>query len=454
MRRHRGRTGVLLAMLVAPMLATAAPARISLAPVRGDASGAVGRQVRSLLCQRHQCVPLSRLKRHGKLDFDKVEALKVAGIVAGTVAAGGRGRRALEVALLQGSLQPVWKRSYPLTSRGILSRESATDLARELESRLGGEMPPPPPEVPPPAPPEPSRAVPTPPAAVPPAPPEPAPFAPAPSAPAPALAAPVPSARPPTIRAVPPAAAPPRERPRERLLGALEAGVGLGQRRLSYGGVPAGGGTPLGFEAKLVVSPHLHAELYPGSLLTEGVLAGLGLFADYDFSVGLKTQDPAGGANHPTSLRRLGAGVLWRLHPVAGSRAAIVALVSYQHLEFSVGGTLIPGLPDADLSGVKAGVEAEIPVGGAVALLLGAGYVKWRTAGDLVGDGFFPGGNAYALEAEAGISLALGGAFSLRAMGGYSVTRYSLEPVPGGIYQASSATDQYPSARATLRVRL
>lgn len=444
MRRHPGRTGVLLAVLAAPALATAGPVRISLAPVRGDSSGVVARQVRSLLCRRYQCVPVSKLRRHGRLDFDRVESLQVAGIVVGTVASGRRGGRELEVALLQGSLQPVWRSSYPLAGRGFLSRESAADFAHELESRLGGEAPLPAAGARPSAPPEPPLAVPAPPAAAPP----PIPAEP----PLPALAA-APPREPARSSASSPAGRPTRARERSgaRLLGAVEAGLSLGQRRLGYGGVPAGGGAPLGYQATLFASPRLHAELYPASLVTEGVLAGLGLFADYDFSVGLTTDDPAGGASHPTSLTRLGVGALWRFHPVADSQAAIEALLSYQHLAFSVGGAPIPGLPKADLSGVKAGLDAEIPVGGAVTLLLGAGYVKWTTARDLVGEGFFPGGRAYALEADAGVSVALGGALSLRALGGYCVTRYSLGS--GWPYQASSATDQLPSARATLRMR-
>ena len=79
--------------------------------------------------------------------------------------------------------------------------------------------------------------------------------------------------------------------------------------------------------------------------------------------------------------------------------------------------------------------------------------VKWTTARELV-EGFFPGGSAYALEANAGVSVALGGAFSLRVLLGYSGTHYALEPSPGGTYQASGATDQYLGARATVRGEL
>jgi hypothetical protein len=336
------------------------------------------------------------------------------------------------------------------------------DFADDLRRRLGGgPQPSPRAEAPGTAPaPPPLVGAPPPPAAAPPPVPLPAP----------------PSAAPPTTRSEAPAAAPPRaaaeqaakapatapaggtgggKHPGARLLAAVEAGAYLTQRTLSYQGVPAGNAL-LGYEANLVVGPGLHLELYPASLLTENVFAGIGLFADYSFSVGLKTEDPAGGAEHSTSFTRLGAGVCWRLHLAPSSRFALIPALSYQQLKFTIeplAGVPIPGLPDANLSGVKAGVGAEIPVSDAVSILLGVGYVKWTTAGDLVGDGFFPGGSAYALEGEAGLSVALGGLLSLRVVGEYSRTHTSLEPDPSGTYQASGATDQYLGGRIMLRAQ-
>lgn len=445
MRTALGRTTALLVALAIPVAGEGAP-RISLAPVRGDASGALSKQLRSVLCGEYECVPYSKVRTRGKLDFAKVEALQVAGILAGTVAS-RKGGKALEVALLKQSLRPVWKRSYPLTRGGSLPRDSGRDLAEEIGNLLAGERPARA-ETPPPAP------VVTPPAA-----PPPPPVTPAPAAEPPPVAA-APPAAPPKAPSEAPAAAPPQpakapvsKRVAPAPLVALEAGVDLAQRKLDYQGVPAGASALRGFEATLVVSPRFHLELYPLSLATGGVFAGLGLFADYAFSVGLETKDPAGGAAHSTSYSRLGGGVLWRFHPVASSRFALIPAVSYQQLKFTVGGAPIPGLPDADLSGWKGGIDAEIPIGDTVGILLGVGYVKWTTARDLLDDGFFPSGSAYALEAEAGVSVALGGAFSLRLVGAYSGTRYSLESSPGGTYQATGATDQYLGGRAMLRAQ-
>jgi hypothetical protein len=454
-----------LAVLTVPVPGEAAQ-RISLA-IRGDANAALRKQLGAVLCKEYVCVPISRIRTGGKLDFAKVEAQRVAIIVAGTVARSRKGGGGLEVALLTRSLGPVWERSYPLGKGGTLSRDSTMDLADDLRRRLGGGPQPSPRAGAPGTAPAPSPLV----AAPPPIATAPPPAAALPPVPLP----PPPSIAPPTTRSEPPAAAPPRAvaeqaakapatapasssgggaRPGARLLAAVEAGAYLAQRTLSYQGVPAGNAL-LGYEANLV-GPGLHLELYPASLLTENAFAGIGLFADYSFSVGLKTTDPVSGAEHPTSFTRLGAGVCWRLHPVPSSRFALVPALSYQQLKFTIeplAGVSIQGLPDANLSGVKAGVAAEIPLSDAVSILLGVGYVKWTTAGDLVGDGFFPSGSAHALEAEAGLSVAFSGLLSLRVVGDYSGTQYSLQPDPSGTYQASSAADQYLGGRIMLRAQ-
>ena len=442
------RAATLIAALTIPGLAGAAP-HISVASVRGDTKAAVTKQLGSILCSSYECVPISRVRTGGKIDFAKVKAQKVAGIVAGTVTGAKGGGKMLQLALLTRSLDPVWTKSYPLTGKGTLSRDSAVDLAGELDAQLGGAALPPAAPAPV-APPPPAAAA--PPAAVAVAP---AVSAAPPPAPAPAEAKPTPPPAQPSAKApASSAAAPGKTGAKARLVAAVEAGVDLLQRKLSYEGVPAGSSSLLGYEANLIVSPSLRVEFYPVSLLTEGALAGLGLTADYAFSVGLTTKDPSGGAEHSTSFTRLGAGLCWRLHLSPSSRFALVPSVSYQQWKFTVqpvNGVPIQGLPDANLSGVRAAVNAEIPVGDAVSIPLGIGYVYWTTAKDLVGDGFFPSGSAYALEAEAGVSVALGGWLSLRVLAEYSGTHYSLDPDPSGTYQASGATDRYLGGKAMLR---
>lgn len=246
---------------------------------------------------------------------------------------------------------------------------------------------------------------------------------------------------------------------RARPLLAVEAGASFTQRKLSYQGSPAGSAL-LGYQIDAIVSPRLRLEVYPASRLTGGALGGIGLFGQYGMAVGLKTEG-AGTApgKHTTSFTRLQGGVMWRIHPLPSSEFAVVPAASYHQLKFTVdplNGVAVAGLPNANLSGVKGGLDLEIPLGRAFTVLLGGGYVKWLTAKDLVKGSvpFFPGGSAYAIEAEAGLSVAISGPFSVRILGEYSSTSYTLDPDPSGTYQATGAKDRYMSGRAMLRWEL
>jgi hypothetical protein len=433
-----------LAVAVAvPALAKAAP-RISLGPIRGDRKSAVASQLASALCGSYECVLRSRVSTAGKPDFKKARKLKVAGILTGAVTK-KRGGQFLSLALLTGPRRAAQTWSFQLTRRGTLSPGSVDQLSQDLNAQLGGAAPPP---TAPALPEPPARAAP----AVPPAParpppaPEPPPIAPAtPAAPAPDLTS---AEAPVAERARGPRA--PVER--RQWLAAVEVGAHFTHRKLSYEGA---GSTLLGYQADLIASPGLHLEVFPASALTDGIFAGIGLFGDYCFSLGLKTEGAgAGGATEKrdTSFTRLQGGLLWRIHPASSSQFALIPAVSYQQLKFTVDPPFT-GLPNANLSGVKGALNLEIPLGGSFSVLLGGGYVKWLTAKDLVkGDlTFFPGGSAYAIEAEAGVAWGFYGPLSLRVLGEYSSTKYTLEAAPPGGFQATSAKDEYIGGRAMLR---
>jgi hypothetical protein len=201
------------------------------------------------------------------------------------------------------------------------------------------------------------------------------------------------------------------------------------------------------------VCPRAYLEVFPAAGLTRGALAGLGVFADYRFSVGFEVRTAA--ETRSAELNRLGAGLIWRLPALSGWRLGFAPAISYERRELTVSGA-VPGLPDAHLQGVKAGVALAVPVASRFALLLGAGYVHWTSSADLVrGDvSFFPSGSASAIEAEAGFSVALFRRFSIRLLGEYSSTAYALDPDPTGAYRASRATDRYLGGRASMRAEL
>lgn len=450
---HRWRWGLVFASVASSQVANAAP-RISLGPIRGEGTAAVSRQLAAELCAPFECVPWKRVFTGSKPDFEKAHALGVDGILLGNVKESG-GKRLLTLALVSRSMVADRRWKLRLGKGGRVPRSAMLDLEADIVVRLRGAAPAAAPA---------QRA--TPPAhAAPPLPP-PSPVAVEPPPPPPAeVAAPPTPLEPPAAQAERPGkpgaepTAKPERAARKQWLVAAEAGAVATSRGLGYQGVQPSTGTLQAYHAGLVACPRLRVELFPASMLTGGVLAGLGAFADYGFSVGLKAK--VAGAppseEHSGSFTRLHAGVLWRV-PVSSSGFALVPSVAYEMLKFTIDpldGASIAGLPNANLAGWKLALNAEIPVASAVSILAGGGYVLWPTAKDLIkGDvPFFPGASAHALELEAGVSIAIGGPWSVRIFLEYASTTYALDPDPTGRYRATGATDRYVGGRAMLRAQ-
>jgi hypothetical protein len=179
-------------------------------------------------------------------------------------------------------------------------------------------------------------------------------------------------------------------------------------------------------------------------------LGGLGLHASLAMSVGLRTA--VAGDSRPTQFTRLELGARWRAPPLTGLRLVLVPDVAWVSQKMAVS-PAISGLPDSELSGVRAKLSAEARVSSRITLLAGLGWVKWLTAKDLIkGDpAYFPGSSASELEAEVGAGVAVWGPLSVRVVGTYASTRYTLDPDPTGTYAATSAEDRYLGLRAMLR---
>jgi len=174
--------------------------------------------------------------------------------------------------------------------------------------------------------------------------------------------------------------------------------------------------------------------------------------------VGLKTSDPA-KQQHSSQASRLEAGLLWRMLLVPGSQFALIPAVGYRQMKLTtdpLAGAVIPGLPDANLSGFAFSLKAEVPLFAGFSLLAGGGFVKWMDAKDLIKGtvAFFPSGSAYAIEAEGGLSMSLFGPLSIRVLGEFSSTTYTLDPDTTNKYQATGATDRYMGGRALLHLQL
>jgi hypothetical protein len=449
--RGAGRLAIMAsAWLAASPVALAAP-RLSVGPVRGDPKGALPTQLATALCRTFECVLWPEVSSQRAPDLARARAQRVAGLLTGAVqprAAGAAGSTGATVtlSLLTTSATPARTWSFPLTSAGALQATALSQLERDLRGLLE----------PPAAPPRPAAAATAAPTATaaaavaPRAPPPPQPVEPRPAAPA----------GPPPDHATP-AAEPAATRPRSTggapaatapYLSA-ELGPFWAQRKLSYGGLSTMTGTLLASEASAIVGLRLRVEGFPAARSESPHLRGAGLLLDYARSIGLETAAPS-GTKAATTASRLELGATWRAPPLTSLDLVLTPRLSYLAQQYTASPT-IAGLPDADLSGLRLGLDAEAPVTPGVSVLLGAGWVRWLSARELIkgSPAYFPGGSAWALELEAGASLALSGPLSLRLLGEYASTRYALDADPSGTYAATSAEDRLLSLRAMLQGR-
>jgi hypothetical protein len=419
-------------MFVVALLLVAAPAlaagpRLAVGPVQGDPKLVIPTQLAEQLCGTWDCVLWKEVSTRQQPDLAKARRLGVGGILTGAVA-GAAGARKLDLSLFTTSTRPARTWSFPLTAAGRLPG-SAT---RQLDQDLNALLRPPASAAPTPVrPPEPVVVAATPP-------------------PAPTVAVPA-AAPPPAAAAASAPAAKPAAPAERRWLVAAELGFFASQRTLSYSGVSASTGTLLGFDAGGMAGPCLSLEIHPMARSASVALGGLGLRLGLAMSVGLETEALT-GEKRPTQFTRLEAGARWRAPPITGLSLVLIPEVAWVSQKLTVD-PAIPGLPDSDLSGVRVGLSAEARVASRITILAGLGWVKWLTAKDLIdGDpAYFPGSDASGLEAELGAGVAVWGPLSVRVLGTYASTRYTLDPDPTGTYAATGAEDRYLGLRAVLR---
>jgi hypothetical protein len=237
-------------------------------------------------------------------------------------------------------------------------------------------------------------------------------------------------------------------------MAAVDVGMGALQRRLTYQGVGASTSALRDFRGGTLVVPSARGEVFPFVSSAATWYAGLGLFAGYARSVGFKTEDSITARKFDSVYSALDAGVAYRLRPLGGIGLRLVPAIWYRTQSFEVkpsGGTSLAGLPDAALAGVAAGLGVELPVVRRVSILADASFTAWTSAKDLVGDKYFGSGSAKALDVDAGASFVLAGPLSLRVLGTFGQTWYSLSG--RSVYVATGATDRYVGFRSALRVR-
>jgi len=426
--RRAGLAAALLLGLLAAGTAAAAP-RLSVAPLPG-ARPPLLKQLGVELCRAFECVAFVRGSTRAGFDLARMRQARADGILVGALSSIGASR-ILSLSLYTDTdfAELTWR--VPLDARGAIPAEEFANLQRELSTRLG-----PPPPVPPPSP---QAAVPQ-------------------RSPAPPRVIEVPLPPPPVLVPRPPAAEP-RGAPARPAsasatpaphpwLAAEVAGL-LGRRSLRFLGAVAGPAPLRGHEAPRFGAAAARLELYPAARSGLPLLAGLGLFGAYQRSLGLETT--VDGAPRDTALWQLSAGALWRSAPSGAGRLSVRGALSYEAARATVR-PAVAGLPDVATSGLRAGLGLDAPLGGPAIALLEGGATRWRTARDLIGGPYFPGGSAWALDLEAGLGWALGDRLQLRLTGRWSMTRYDVDPHPEGIYRASGARDDQLTGSLSFRV--
>jgi hypothetical protein len=232
----------------------------------------------------------------------------------------------------------------------------------------------------------------------------------------------------------------------------LEAGIFLTSRSLSFQGEPPGPTRLRGYSAGAIAGPWLHVAGFPLSGTGDDLLAGLGVVADLASSVGLQTsvEGAQGSEERPSWLWQAALGLEWRVRLSSASPLTLVPALSWAWQSFTTS-PVVPGLPDARLSGIRATLGVEWELDSRLVLLADAGWAWWLGRADMVGEAYFPSGRAQAFQAALGLEIRLADALSLRALGFWSGTWYALEPAPYSPFQATGARDDCLGGRLALR---
>jgi hypothetical protein len=460
-----------LGLLVCALSANAAP-KITIAPITGDKKSQVGSQISATLCRKYTCVPSSRVFTKKKPDWNKMKSAQVSGLLVGGVAKAKTGKgKEVQLSWLDKPGKAAQNWSFPLTSAGKLTNSSLQTLSTDVGTLASGggdatagagavgavaagSAPAPGPDTMSTTPLTAAPAAGAMAAGAAAAEPLPLPVTPTPPAPGEKSLADTPVA-------VDAGATSGYQAARHQWPFAVEIGVDLLNRNLSYDNVGAGS-ILRPYSVGLFFAPHARLELFPIAFFSDGFFAGIGIFGDYAMSVGLKSkfQDTTDSFDKGTTYNRWQAGIEWRMRFWSESDFAIVPFFAYGKQKFVTdgdpAGSGFNGLPQFNLSGYKFGLRVDIPVSSGFWIIVGGDYVIWSTKDLAVQDAtglnsvHFTG-SAKAIEAELGFHIHLFGPVALRVFGTYQSTSFTFDE--GQPEAAGSATDRYLGGRVMLRMQ-
>jgi len=411
----------------------------------------VERQLRSSLCASLTCIPPGEITTKGRIDWRKVSANQLTGVVTGRLAIDPRTHRRLvdiqvfanaqvilvrKKVFLQGyALSPSALKTLTVDLIGVFMR--AYGPGREPAAAPPPAVPPSPPpaEVVPPTVAAPAAAAAGAAAARPAAPAPARPPAAAPAAPAPAEEAMVAAAE---------AAAPAAEEAWPPL---VEVQVTVGVLHRQYGYTGEQGSNPVLRNAIVPVAaqPGLYVAVYP-LRAPDGLFSGLGIEAAVATSVGMQLQRENDTSGKTFPAVSFGAGAGLRLNLRLSKAVTLSPVIGWQAYNFDVhraaDGTVLTGQPAVHWRAFAAGLKLDVAFNAWCSLFAELTYLYVYSAGPLTSAPYFTESSA-APSFDTTLGLAFRVAPRLQLRVGFALTRYAVDFSGGtGPAPVTGASDQ------------
>ncbi len=397
------------------------------------------RQLTQSLCAEVTCVAASQVLRQGRLDWGRVAAAELTGVLTAKILRDASGKKRLvDIQLLAPGPVVLVRKKAPLSNLALSSAALHTltaDLVGVLHRAHGPER-----EVAD----APATAA-APAAALPATQATPAPPAvPTEAAAVPAVATPAP-ASPPVAEGVPAEAeSPVGDRPEPSFL-EVQVSLAFFNREYTYAAAP--GSTPVlrSTFVPLAAQPSLLVAVFPFRA-SSGVFESFGVEAGVGISVGmlLQRENDTSGTTFPAVSLVANAALLARLR--LGPAVRLAPLWGWQMMNFDVqkaaDGTVLTGQPGVHWRALRAGLALDVDFNAWCALFLELSYLDPYSAGPLTRSPYFTSSSA-ALSFDSAVGLSFRVSPSLQVRLGVALTLYALSFGSGsGPANITGVTDQ------------
>jgi hypothetical protein len=237
---------------------------------------------------------------------------------------------------------------------------------------------------------------------------------------------------------------------------AIELGSDLGSRTLSYANLTSANLRQ--YQLDFFPLPVIKLEFYPLALATDGILSGLGIEGQFGFAPFLKTRRQSETDTFPTTAMRVEAGLRWRIMPIKTFALAITPFVGLRLQSFSVaaatGGATLDGVPNISFTGLRAGLEVEVPIVPRWLLLFGRfGVLPTFSAGQIISPTYFTSGSTFGFEAAGGVGVGILPFLQVRLSFEFSQYAMTFKTQPTDTYVATGASDRFLGGNASLRLQ-